>query len=257
MTAEPDLLAQARAILQNARHIVALTGAGISTPSGIPDFRSPHSGVWDNADPIKVASIYAFNLDPHPFFDWIRPLAKLTVEAQPNPAHIALAQMEKHGPLKSVITQNIDLLHSRAGSQTVHEVHGHLREATCVGCQKVVPLEPFLPDFIATGIIPMCPTCGNVFKPNVILFGEVLPVNILKQAQADAEQCDVMIVAGSSLQVSPAGDLPLLAKRFGAKLIFVNFSETHLDHLADVVFHEDVVEILPQLAAVFAPNGVS
>jgi NAD-dependent deacetylase len=255
--AQPDLLAQAKAILQNARSIVALTGAGISTPSGIPDFRSPESGVWENVDPIVVASIYAFNMDPHPFFEWIRPLAKLTIEAQPNPAHIALANMEKYGTLKSVITQNIDLLHSRAGSKTVHEVHGHLREATCVGCKQIAPLAPLMPAFIANGDIPLCPACGSVYKPNVILFGELLPMSILKQAQADAEQCDVMIVAGSSLQVSPAGDLPLLAKKAGAKLIFVNFSRTHLDHLADVVFHEDVVEVLPQLAAVFAPHGVS
>ena len=256
MSRTKDLITQAQDILQDATYVVALTGAGISTPSGIPDFRSPDSGVWDNVDPMQVASIYAFNHDPHLFFDWIRPLTKLTLAAQPNAAHIALAQMEQNGPLRSVITQNIDVLHSKAGSQTVFEVHGHLRDATCTGCYQIVQLEPYLPDFVQTGIVPLCSSCGNVLKPNVILFGEMLPVDILQKAQRDTLQCDVMIVAGSSLEVSPAGDLPLMAKQTGAKLIFVNFSETHLDHKADVVIHEDVVEVLPLLASIFVPNGV-
>ena len=256
MSQQSVLIAQAKELLQNSTYTVALTGAGISTPSGIPDFRSPDSGVWDQVDPIKVASIYAFNLDPHPFFEWIRPLVRITTEAKANAAHLALAQMEQQGTLKSIITQNIDLLHSKAGSQTVYEVHGHLRDATCTGCHQITPMEPLMPHFIATGDVPMCATCGHVLKPNVILFGEMLPIDMLKHAQQEAQLSDVMIVAGSSLEVSPAGDLPLLAKRTGAKLIFINFSETHLDHLADVVIHEDVVDVLPQLATIFAPNGV-
>lgn len=257
MSRKTTLIAQAQEILKDATYVVALTGAGISTPSGIPDFRSPISGVWDNVDPMQVASIYAFKHDPQPFFDWIRPLTELTVSAQPNAAHLALAQMEKTGPLKSIITQNIDILHSRAGSQTVYEVHGHLRNATCMGCHQIVDLSPFLPQFIEAGTIPTCTSCGHILKPNVILFGEMLPANVLKKAQQDTLQCDVMIVAGSSLQVEPAGDLPLLAKQTGAKLIFVNFSETHLDDKADVVIHENVVDVLPQLASIFEANGVS
>ena len=257
MSSKSTLIAQAQEIIKEAQYLVALTGAGISTPSGIPDFRSPDSGVWDNVDPMQVASIYAFNHDPHPFFNWIRPLTKLTLHAQPNAAHLALAQMEATGPLKSVITQNIDVLHSKAGSKTVYEVHGHLRDATCVECHQIVDLAPFLPKFTELGTVPLCPTCGQILKPNVILFGEMLPTAILKKAQQDTLQCDVMLVAGSSLEVSPAGDLPLLAKQTGAKLIFVNFSETHLDDKADVVIHEDVVDVLPQLASIFVANGVS
>lgn len=235
-------------ILHHSRHVIALTGAGISTPSGIPDFRSPGSGIWDNVDPYQVASLYAFKQDPHPFFQWIQPLARIMMEAKPNPAHLALAYMEKHGPLEGVITQNIDLLHSKAGSKKVYEVHGHMREATCQNCHAVYPLEPLLPHFIASGDIPYCPVCGGVLKPNVILFGEVPPIQVMQAAQREALACDAMIVAGSSLEVSPVNELPRLAKQTGAKIIYVNLNSTHLDYLADVIIHADVADVLPMLA---------
>src|SRR5690606_18271286 len=124
----------AAALLQASRYVVALTGAGISTPSGIPDFRSPHSGVWEQVDPMAVASIQAFRRQPQLFFDWVRPLTYTILSAQPNPAHLALVQLEQYGPLKAVITQNIDMLHTRAGSHNVYEVHGHMRTASCLDC---------------------------------------------------------------------------------------------------------------------------
>ncbi len=256
MSQKKELIAQAQEILQDATYVVALTGAGISTPSGIPDFRSPGSGVWENVDPMQVASMFSFTHTPQRFFDWIRPLTQLILNAQPNAAHDALAHMEKKGPLHSIITQNIDLLHSKAGSQTIYEVHGHLRDATCTGCQQITLLSPLLPAFIATGEMPLCPACGYLLKPNVILFGEILPADILQKAEQAAQQCDVMLVAGSALEVSPVGELPLLARQTGAKLIFVNFSETHLDDKADVVIHEDVADVLPQLASIFVADGV-
>ena len=129
-------------LLCAAHSAVALTGAGISTPSGIPDFRSPKSGLWDGIDPLIVASIYGFRENPEAFYNWIYPLAKLTLYAQPNPAHYALATLENQGKLKGVITQNIDTLHSRAGSHVVHELHGQMREATCTHCFKVFPAKP-------------------------------------------------------------------------------------------------------------------
>jgi NAD-dependent deacetylase len=150
--------------------------------------------------------------------------------------------------LIAVITQNIDLLHGRAGSNIVYEVHGQMREATCTICQQIFNSDAFMPDYLETGDVPLCPVCGGVLKPNVILFGELLPLDVLRQAQQAAEMCDLMIVAGSSLEVSPANELPWLAKRQGARLIIVNLSETHLDALADVVIHADVVDILPKLA---------
>ncbi|MCB8982881.1 MAG: NAD-dependent deacylase [Ardenticatenaceae bacterium] len=245
---------QAFDILKNTRHLVALTGAGISTRSGIPDFRSPESGLWDHYDPMEVATITAFKQKPEAFYDWIRPLAQKTLVAQPNPAHLALAQLEKSGPLQALITQNIDGLHTKAGSQTIYEVHGHLREATCMHCLQIYQTEDVFADFLADGRIPRCPGCGGILKPNIILFGEILPITVLNRAKRQINQCDTLIVAGSSLEVAPAGDLPLLAKYAGAKLIIVNLTETHMDYLADVLIHADVVDVLPQLAANFVPN---
>ncbi|MDX1663443.1 MAG: NAD-dependent deacetylase [Candidatus Promineifilaceae bacterium] len=247
------LITRAVELLQNADHAVALTGAGISTPSGIPDFRSPQSGLWERGDPLQVASIYAFRSRPQDFYDWIYPLAELTVAARPNRAHHALAQLEAHGPLEAVITQNIDMLHVRAGSKMVLEVHGHLREMTCLRCYGIVPAEEKMAAFIEDGQAPRC-ACGGVLKPNVILFGEQLPVRVLQQSQKQTRECDVMLVAGSSLEVAPAGDLPRLAKETGARLIIVNYDETPVDHLADVVIHADVEEVLPRLAAPFLPG---
>ena len=247
---------QALDILQKARHVVALTGAGISTHSGIPDFRSPESGLWDRYDPMEVATITAFKQTPQRFYEWINPLLQTIMTAQPNSAHLALAQLEAHGPLKAVITQNIDALHARAGSKTIYEVHGHLREATCMHCLQTYQTEVVMADYLVNGQVPRCPACGGILKPNIILFGEILPVTIMNRAKRHARDCDVMIVAGSSLEVAPAGDLPMLAKYAGAKLIIVNFSETHLDYLADVLIHADVVDILPRLAASYAPHGL-
>ena len=146
MTPSPAV-ARAIALLRQAKHVVALTGAGISTPSGIPDFRSPESGVWDRVDPMEVASIYAFRQNPTAFFDWLRPLAQTILKAQPNPAHMALASLEANGRLQAVITQNIDLLHSKAGSHTVYEVHGNMRRVTCQGCHAQTDALPVWQQF--------------------------------------------------------------------------------------------------------------
>ncbi|MCB9420902.1 MAG: NAD-dependent deacylase [Ardenticatenaceae bacterium] len=249
----PSLIDQAIAILRQSRHAVALTGAGISTPSGIPDFRSRDSGLWEKYDPMEVASFTGFKQNPQDFYHWIRPLFDTITVAQPNAAHQALVQLEAYGPLQAVITQNIDGLHSKAGSQTVYEIHGHLREVTCLRCYEIFNTNVVLDDYLATGDIPRCPSCGGVLKPNVILFGELLPVTALNHSRKETRSCDVMLVVGSSLEVEPAGDLPLLAKQSGARLIIVTLSETHLDYLADVVIHTDVVDVLPQLAAPFLP----
>jgi NAD-dependent deacetylase len=244
------LIAKAQELLLNARCAVALTGAGVSTPSGIPDFRSPDSGLWKQVNPLEVASIYAFRQRPQDFYDWIYPLTELTLAAEPNPAHVALAQLEAFGPLEAVITQNIDMLHTQAGSETVLEIHGHMRELTCLRCYEIVPSVEILAKFLETGDTPHC-ECGGVLKPNVILFGEQLPVRTLNRAKKLVRECDLLLVAGSSLEVAPAGDLPLLAQETGSRLIIVNHQVTHAEPLADVVIHADVVDVLPQLAAPF------
>jgi NAD-dependent deacetylase len=242
----PDLL-QAAALIRQARYLVALTGAGVSTPSGIPDFRSPHSGLWEQVDPMEVASLRGFRANPREFYEWVKPLARAMRAAQPNPAHWALAQLEQCGKLAMLITQNIDLLHSRAGSQHVLEIHGHLREATCIGCYKVLPAEAVLTRWLEHNQLPVCPDCGGALKPNVILFGEQLPALIYTQARQAAKRCDVMLVAGSSLEVFPAAELPTLALQAGAQLIIINQTPTDLDAQAAVVWQADVASVLPAL----------
>jgi NAD-dependent deacetylase len=200
-----------------------------------------------------VASFTAFKQNPQAFYQWLRPLLNTIMTAEPNVAHQAIAQLEAYGPLQATITQNIDMLHSKAGSQTVYEIHGHLREATCIRCYEIYSTAVILDDVIAGGDVPRCPSCGGVLKPNVILLGELLPIATLNRSRQQARLCDVMLAVGSSLEVAPAGDLPLLAKQSGARLIITTLSETHLDYLADVVIRADVVDVLPQLAAPFLP----
>ncbi len=234
-------------LLRHAEYLVALTGAGYSTPSGIPDFRSPHSGLWERYNPAEVASLHGFRLHPERFYDWIRPLARLLLEAKPNPAHYALARLEARGKLRSIITQNIDMLHTRAGSQTVYELHGHLREMTCIHCFTTYPAQERITQFLQDGELPRCERCGHVLKPDVILFGEQLPAHTLAAARREARRCDVMLVAGSSLEVYPAAELPAMAQHFGAALILVNLTPTAIDSQAEVVIHADVAEVIPQL----------
>jgi len=242
-------VARAANLIRQSQMTVALTGAGISTPSGIPDFRSPGAGLWEEADPMEVASIIGFRRNPQSFYRWIRPLARTMIGAQPNAAHLALAELEAGGRLAAVITQNIDLLHSRAGSRQVLEIHGHIREATCLNCRGVQPAAPVFQRFLEDGRTPHCPECGGVLKPNVVLFGEELPAALLIEAQRLARQCDLMLVAGSSLEVAPAGDLPGLALAAGARLIIVNREPTPYDAEAEVVIHADVAEALPAIVA--------
>lgn len=243
----PEKIDSIANLIRQSRHIVAFTGAGISTPSGIPDFRSPHSGMWNDVDPLQVASIYGFRENPQAFYDWIYPLARLTLDAKPNPAHMALAQLEAQHKLDAIITQNIDMLHSRAGNSCVYELHGHMRDATCIHCFAHYPAVPIIEKFLQDHQVPHCPQCGGVIKPNVILFGEQLPIQQLLGAQDASRKSDLMIVIGSSLEVAPAADLPVLAMRNGAKLVIINLDATHLDKKAEVVIHADAAEILPEI----------
>jgi NAD-dependent deacetylase len=233
-------------LIRSSQYMIALTGAGHSTPSGIPDFRSPESGLWEKANPMLVASVWAFRLNPKTFYDWIRPLATTLRNARPNPAHVALADLEEMGYLKVIITQNIDNLQQRAGSRRVLELHGHMREATCIRCYKVVPIDAALEQSILNGQVPHC-ECGGALKPNVILFGEQLPIRVLNEAMAEARRCDRILVAGSSLEVTPAADIPFLAVESGARAIVVNLEPTCFDDRADVVLRGDVALVLPAI----------
>jgi NAD-dependent deacetylase len=239
-------LARAIDLLRAARSVVALTGAGVSTPSGIPDFRSPGSGLWERDDPSVVASLSSFRRDPRPFFDWIRPLVRKAERAEPNPAHLALADLEARGRLDWVVTQNIDGLHSRAGSRRVLEIHGSLQTATCQSCgEKADGLAALARD---DPPVPRC-ACGGVLKPDIVFFEEMLPRETFERAKRAAAGCDLMLVGGSSLEVMPVGYLPAIAVQSGARLVLVNRDPTALDPYADVLLRGDVAEILPRLAA--------
>jgi len=240
-------LEDAAELFRTAQRVVVLTGAGISTPSGIPDFRSEGSGLWSRDEPLEVASLSTFRTAPERFFNWFRPLASQIFYDQPNPAHIALAEYEQAGNQKTILTQNIDGLHQKAGSSHVVEVHGTLRTLSCTQCYKQFPSEIFLKAFIENGTIPQCPTCAGILKPDVILFGEQLPQSAWEAAQRAARQCDLMIVAGSSLEVMPVAGLPLQALESGAHLVVINNTETYVNVRADMVITENVATILPQI----------
>lgn len=242
-----DYIEAAAELIRCADFVVAFTGAGISTDSGIPDFRSHDSGMWNHFDPIEVASIYGFKRNPQAFYDWVKPLADLTLNAQPNAAHKALATLEKQGRLKCIITQNIDTLHHRAGNTIIYELHGHLRQATCTHCFHLYDAEPIMSQFMIDGLVPKCASCGGPIKPNVILFGEQLPFREFQAAKDATRKCDLMIVIGSSLEVAPASDLPILATSTGAKLIIINLEMTESDKIADVVIHERAARVLPAI----------
>jgi NAD-dependent deacetylase len=182
------------------------------------------------------------------FYRWMRPLAKNIGSARPNPAHIALARLEQAGIVRTVVTQNIDNLHQRAGSLNVLEVHGTLSTLTCVSCYVQTPAEDYLQNYMETSAIPRCPQCSGVLKPDVILFGEQLPAMVWLKAERAARECDAMIVIGSSLEVLPVAGLPVKALDAGAHLIIINQSQTYIDVRADVVFREDVMDILPYIA---------
>jgi len=240
---------QAAMLIRNTEFGVALTGAGSSTPSGIPDFRSSGSGLWTRYLPMEVASLTSFRQDPERFFEWLRPLASHLLDAQPNAAHVALAQLEKQNHLKSIITQNIDGLHQRAGSANVLQVHGTLTTLTCIGCYQQVDAEKFSAPYIEQGTIPYCESCGNYLKPDVVLFEEQLPAQIWLKARQVTDACDLMIVAGTSLVVAPVAQLPERAWKNGAKIIIVNKSPTYMDAHADVLLQGDVADIIPAIAA--------
>ena len=251
--ASPALASQAAIedaaiLIRKAERAVVLTGAGISTPSGIPDFRSEGTGLWSREEPLEVASLSTFRTAPERFFEWFQPLASRIFSARPNPAHFALAEFERSGRLQTIVTQNIDALHQKAGSQRVIEMHGSLRTLTCTNCFKQFESSAFLAPYIETGKIPQCLNCNGILKPDVILFGEQLPQSAWYEAQRAARQCDLMVVAGSSLEVLPVAGLPMQALDRGAHLIIINNTSTYLNVRADVVILDDVATTIPELA---------
>jgi NAD-dependent deacetylase len=197
---------------------------------------------------MEVASLSTFRTDPERFFVWFRPLASQIFNAAPNPALVALAELEKAGRIQSVITQNIDALHHKAGSKNVIEMHGTIRTLSCTHCFQKEEARDYLKAFVEQGELPRCPDCNGLLKPDVILFGEQLPQKAWYDAQRESRRCDLMLVAGSSLEVLPVAGLPMQAIDRGSHLVILNNSTTYLNVRADVVIQEDVAAILPAIA---------
>src|SRR4030042_5462781 len=191
-------------LIKKSHCTIALTGAGISTPSGIPDFRSPGVGIWTHIEPMEVASLSAFRHEPEKFYKWFRPLASLMFSAKPNPAHLALARLQSAGYVSTIITQNIDGLHRRAGAENVLEVHGTLDTLTCTNCYHQVASSTILEEYINNSTLPLCQHCGSILKPDVILYEEQLPIQTWIKAEEACRNCELMLVAGTSLEVMPS-----------------------------------------------------
>ena len=240
-------------LVRGRQPCVVLTGAGVSTESGIPDFRSP-TGIWAQYDPLEYATIEAFLADPEKVWDFYGKRLGMLHVAQPNEGHRALAELEQRGWVQAVITQNIDLLHERAGSRALVEVHGSIRTSSCLDCGQVVPLADVL-RLLETAVAPACPRCGRILKPDVVMFGELLPPGAMERASALAAAARLLLVVGSSLEVYPVAGLPLETLAAGGSLAIVNRGPTPFDGRASVVIDAGAGETLRALAAELPERG--
>jgi NAD-dependent deacetylase len=237
-------------LLEDRRPCVVLTGAGISTESGIPDFRTA-GGIWEQYDPAEVANIDALRREPAKVWEFYALRLDALAGAEPNDGHRALAELEEQGWISAVITQNVDGLHQRAGSREVVEVHGSVREAECIHCGVRVPME----DAVASLPLPPCPECGEILKPGVVMFGELLPAQAIERAQALAAEAGLLLVVGSSLEVHPVAALPGATLASGGALAIVNRGGTPWDAEAEVVLDAGAGETLRGLAAALGMVG--
>ena len=238
-------------LLGQSRSAVALTGAGVSVPSGIPDFRTPETGLWAKVDPMEVAHIDVFTRDPERFWSYYRPRFQSLGDKEPNRAHEALAELERRGLIEGVITQNIDRLHRAAGSANVIEVHGSIETSSCTSCAAAFGLEQADALFDERGVA-VCPDCGGAVKPDVVLFGEMLPAAAIERAVELAEGADLMLCVGSSLAVHPVAGLPQLTLERGGRLAIVTKGETLYDEDAELKLQGEVDEELDALLATLA-----
>jgi NAD-dependent protein deacetylase/lipoamidase len=234
-------------LIRTRQPCVALTGAGISTESGIPDFRSP-TGLWAQFDPLEYGSIAAFRANPARVWEFYAPRFSMLTSAEPNDGHRALAELERRGLLAAVITQNIDLLHERAGSRDVVEVHGSVRTSSCPRCGASFPLEQVL-ELLEREGAPACSACGAVLKPDVVFFGELLPPAAVERAYELARSAALMLVVGSGLEVYPVAELPLETIRAGGAIAIVNRGPTALDPKAELKIDGGAGAILSAVTA--------
>jgi NAD-dependent deacetylase len=234
-------------LVRERQPCVVLTGAGISTESGIPDFRSP-TGIWARYDPMDYATIAAFRRDPVKVWEFYARRLEVLTRAEPNAGHLALAELERRGLVSAVVTQNIDGLHARAGSREVVEVHGSIRTSSCLECDERVPLAEVVA-LLRDAPAPGCPRCGSILKPDVVMFGELLPVGAMERAVELAQGAGILLVVGSSLEVFPVAGLPDETVSSGGALAIVNRGSTPFDGLASIRLDGGAGETLATLAA--------
>ncbi len=244
---DADVLERVATLVRTRQPAVAVTGAGMSTASGIPDFRGP-GGVWSRHRPVTIQEFLASDEARRRYWEYKRASYGRFAEARPNAAHTALARLEAAGLLAAVITQNIDGLHHAAGNTRVLELHGTDRRVVCLACGRDYDRAAIQTRLEAGEAVPRCEVCPGWLKPATVSFGQALPADVLAEAVALAERCGVLLALGSSLVVHPAAELPLVAKRAGAALVIVNREPTPLDPHADVVVNGDVTEALPAVA---------
>ncbi len=243
-------------LVRGAHSVVALTGAGISVPSGIPDFRTPRTGLWKNVDPMAVAHVDAFREDPVRFWSFYGERFATLGEKRPNGAHEALVELEARGLLDGVITQNIDMLHRKAGTRELVEVHGSIASCGCPRCGGDVPLDQTRARIADDEHgVPRCVACDGPLKPRVVLFGELLDGATLERARAMCEGAELLLCIGSSLEVHPVAGLPLLTREAGGAVAIVTQGQTPLDELAEVRLRGDVVAELRALVAALVDAG--
>ncbi len=253
MSATQTAASRLAELIRGATSVVALTGAGISVPSGIPDFRSPGTGLWTNVDPMEVAHIDVFRRDPERFWHFYGERFQTLAHKRPNRAHEALAKLERASLLDAVITQNIDRLHARAGTRELIEVHGTIEHSSCLRCGNRYPLPEVRARQLADARGVPCCDCDAPLKPDVVLFGEYLPVDALERAQRLAEAADLMLCIGSSLEVYPVAQLPGVTLGAGGRIAILTQGRTPFDERATVRCGGDVVH---ELDAVLGELGL-
>ena len=235
-------------LLADARHGLALTGAGVSAESGIPTFRGA-GGLWTKYDPVKVSSIDSFLADPASYWRVSKERGAVALAAKPNPGHLAMGQLESAGHLAAIVTQNTDGLHQLAGATRVIELHGSGRKVQCLECGSIEPRQD-VQARLEVEMPPRCRACGGaILKPTVVLFGEPMAAEAVKEAYTLAQDADVMLVVGTSLVVYPAAEVPLVAVRAGARMIVINAEPTPFDALAEVVIHGRSGAVLPEIVS--------
>jgi len=241
-------------LIIDSNDIVALTGAGMSTESGIADFRSPGTGLWDKVDPYEFASINSYMANTSKNLEFMLETGRTIFRARPNRGHKALTKLQKMGKLRGVLTQNIDRLHHKAHTKNIVEFHGNAYEAKCMSCGQIYEITTMVNQVMKGQSSPSCEKCSGLLKPNAIFFGEPLESETLQAADEMISKCDLLLVLGSSLVVYPVAFYPKKIISKGAKLAIINIQETDIDSAAEVVIHEKIGEVFPRIVDLVKEN---